>query len=98
VVRRFLDDVRGRADYPSVGAYEPAAPDGDVVELATKVLKARKGDAHSYAAILISHCQTANELPATIREILEAIDKALSAIPEDIAVVPTVPPQGGLFG
>jgi putative ATP-dependent endonuclease of OLD family len=59
--------------------------DGEVAALAVKVLKARKGDAHGYAAILISHCQKAAELPPTIREILETIHRALSAVPEDIA-------------
>ena len=34
---------------------------------------------------LIAQCQTAAELPATIREILEAIHRTLSAVPEDIA-------------
>jgi len=88
VVRRFLDEVKDRTDYPAVGAYDPAAGDADVAALAVKVLKARKGDAHSYAAKLISHCQNAAELPATIREILETIHKALNAVPEDIAPPP----------
>jgi putative ATP-dependent endonuclease of OLD family len=56
--------------------------------LAVKVLKARKGDAYGYAAMLISHCLNAAELPASIREILETIHKALSAVPEDIAAPP----------
>ena len=86
VVRRFLNEVKDRSDFPAVGAYDPAAGDADVAALAAKVLKARKGDAHGYAAILISHCQNAAELPATIREILETIHTALSTVPEDIAV------------
>jgi len=69
-------------------AYDPAAGDVDVAALATKVLKARKGEAYGYAAMLIAQCQTAAELPATIREILEAIHKTLSAMPEDIAAAP----------
>jgi putative ATP-dependent endonuclease of OLD family len=56
--------------------------------LATKVLKARKGDAYGYAAMMISQCQHADQLPATIREILETIHKALSAVSEDVAAPP----------
>lgn len=81
VVRRFLNDVKDRADYPEVGIYDAAANDEDVAALALKVLKARKGDAYGYAAIMISHCQNAAELPATVREILEAIHTTLSPPP-----------------
>lgn len=91
VVRRFLDEVKSRSDYPTVGAYDQAAGDADVLTLAGKVLKARKGDAYGYAAMLIAQCQDANELPATVREILETIHKTLSAVPEDIAVPPPPP-------
>jgi putative ATP-dependent endonuclease of OLD family len=84
-VRRFLKEVRDRSDYPDVGAYDPATSDADVAALAIKVLKARKGEAYGYAAMLIAQCQTAAELPGTIREILEAVHKTLSAVPEDIA-------------
>lgn len=91
VVRRFLDEVKSRSDYPPVGAYDPAAGDADVLALAGKVLKARKGDAYGYAAMLIAQCEDANELPATVREILETIHEALSAVPEDIAVPPPPP-------
>lgn len=85
VVRRFFDEVKDRADYPSVGAYDPTADDADVAALATKVLKARKGDAYGYAAMLIGQCQNVDELPATIREILVAIHKALNTAPKDAA-------------
>jgi putative ATP-dependent endonuclease of OLD family len=85
VVRRFLKEVRDRSDYPDVGAYDPATSDADVAALAIKVLKARKGEAYGYAAMLIAQCQTAAELPGTIREKLEAVHKTLSAVPEDIA-------------
>jgi putative ATP-dependent endonuclease of OLD family len=88
VVRRFLVEVKDRADYPAVGAYDPTASDAEVAALATKVLKARKGDAYGYAAMLIGQCQNAAELPATIREILETIHEALSSVPEDIAAAP----------
>lgn len=91
VVRRFLAEVKDRPDYPAqAGAYDAGAGDADVAALAVKVLKARKGDSYGpgYAAILISHCRTADELPATIRGMLETIHKALSAVPEDIAAPP----------
>lgn len=83
VVRRFLKEVASRSDYPPVGTYDATAEDGAVAELAIKVLKARKGDAHGYAAILIAQCQDANELPATLREILETIHKTLDGSPDD---------------
>lgn len=85
VVRRFLSYVKDRSDYPPVGAYDPAVGDADVATLATKVLKARKGGAHGYAAMLLGQCQNEEELPATIREILQEIHKALSSVPEEIA-------------
>ena len=88
VIRRFLNEVKDRSDYPTVGAYNPTAGDTDVTALALKVLRERKGEAHGYAAMLISHCQNADELPATIREILETIHKALSVMPEDIVMPP----------
>lgn len=88
VVRRFLDHVKDRPDFPSVGVYDPSANDADVLAFAGKVLKARKGDAHGYAAMLVAQCQNAAELPTTIREILETVHKALSAVPEDIAAPP----------
>ncbi len=88
VGRRFLEEVKDRADYPSVGTYDPAMSDADTAQLATKVLKARKGDAHGYAGIYISHCKSSAELPATVRAILESIHTALTAVPEDIAAAP----------
>jgi putative ATP-dependent endonuclease of OLD family len=87
VVRRFLDEVKDRTDYPDVGTYDPAATDADVAALAFKVLKARKGEAHGYAAMLVAECQNAAELPATIREILQAIHDELSGVPEEIVGV-----------
>jgi putative ATP-dependent endonuclease of OLD family len=79
VTKRFLADVSTRSDYPAnAGTYNASATDRDIAALATNVLKARKGDAHGYAAILVSHCQTADELPAIVRTILEDIHAALS--------------------
>jgi putative ATP-dependent endonuclease of the OLD family len=86
VMRRFLNVVRSRSDYPSsCGSYDPTASDPNVSALTLNVLKARKGDAYGYAAVFINECQSADDLPATIRAVLEEIQKAVVAIPEDIA-------------
>lgn len=88
VHRRFLAEVFQRQDYPAnCGAYDPGAGDAVVKALAHAVLKERKGDAWSYAAIFIRACTSDKELPATIRTILVAIDKALKP-----------PPAGGEVG
>ncbi len=80
VIRRFLADVSARSDYPAnAGAYDTRATDRDIAALAINVLKARKGDSHGYAAILVSHCQSADELPATVRTILADIHATLSS-------------------
>jgi putative ATP-dependent endonuclease of OLD family len=86
VMRRFLEVVHARADYPNgCGSLEQVSADSDVSDLTLKVLKARKGDAYGYAAILVNECQSADELPTTVRYILEEIQKAVVALPEDIA-------------
>lgn len=87
VLRRFLDGVKDRADYPSHHP-KPAATmnDGEIKDLARKVLKDRKGEAHGYAALLIAECKTENELPATIRTVLTKIQNTLTP--------PTVQPGG----
>ena len=82
VLKRFFAEVTARSDYPNVEAvYDAAATDDVVRALAVKVLKARKGEAYGYAAILTEQCQNANELPNTIRMILEEINKALADTP-----------------
>jgi putative ATP-dependent endonuclease of the OLD family len=79
VLKRFLADVSTRADYPArAGAYNANAQDRAIRDVAAQVLKHRKGDAHGYAAILISHCQSADEIPPTIRAVLEEVHKALA--------------------
>jgi putative ATP-dependent endonuclease of OLD family len=52
--------------------------DAAVKDLARKVLKDRKGEAHGYAALLIAECKTENELPATIRTVLAKIQDTLA--------------------
>jgi putative ATP-dependent endonuclease of the OLD family len=82
VLKRFFAEVTARGDYPKVdGVYDAAASDPAIRALAVKVLKARKGEAHGYAAILIEQCQNADELPKTIRMILEEIDKSMKDTP-----------------
>lgn len=80
VLRRFLDDVSQRSDYPNNPkvAYSAATPDADLAEIAFKVLKARKGDAWGYAAMVIEHCETEAEIPEFIREVVGQIDAALA--------------------
>lgn len=83
VLKRFLAEAAARPDYPAAaGTYNPTAEDKDIRALAVRVLTARKGEAHGYAALLIAQCETADELPPTIRSILEEIHKAVAAVPE----------------
>jgi putative ATP-dependent endonuclease of OLD family len=79
VLRRFLDSVKDRPDYPPHHR-KPAANmnDAAVKDLARKLLKDRKGEAHGYAALLIAECKTENELPATIRSVLAKIQDTLT--------------------
>lgn len=81
---RFLVAVQGRDDYPAALAKFDVLLDDETKakSLALDVLKARKGEAHGYAAIFVRECQTADQLPKTIRDILEAIHAAL-ATPND---------------
>jgi putative ATP-dependent endonuclease of OLD family len=77
ILKRFLKASKTRADYPAVGTISDDMKDDQVRELARDVLKARKGEGHSYGALLISECATASELPETIRIILETINSEL---------------------
>jgi putative ATP-dependent endonuclease of the OLD family len=83
VLKRFLAEVATHPDYPiSAGIYNPGAEEKDIRALGVRVLTARKGEAHGYAALLVAQCQGADELPPTIRSILEEIHEAVSAVPE----------------
>lgn len=77
-LRRFLNKVKDRQDYP--GHPKPAATmnDEQIRELAWKVLRDRKGEVYGYAALLIAECHDENELPVTIRTILEEIQETLT--------------------
>ena len=79
--RRFLDEVSGRADYPSSYPYDATMADDDVPGLVFKVLKARKGEAFAYAAVLVEQCETEAELPAELVAILVKIDADLKTEP-----------------
>lgn len=80
--RRFLDDVTTRGDYPTNYPYDPAIDDDTVRSLVRKVLKARKGEAYAYAAVLVEHCETEDELPTELVDILLSIDAELRGEPE----------------
>jgi|APMI01.1.fsa_nt_gi putative ATP-dependent endonuclease of OLD family len=80
--RRFLVEVATRSDYPTSHPFNPTIDDADIPALAFKVLKARKGEAFGYAAMLIEQCKTEAELPQELVEILLAIDAELQAQPE----------------
>ena len=90
VLRQFLDEVVTRNDYPvhAIG-YEATKRDEDLPKIASKVLKARKGDAWGYAAMLIEHCQDRSELPAFLVDALDRITEliALPVLPEETSQV-----------
>ena len=77
VLRGFLTEVQKRQDYPAnLRDVKPGNDEAQVRELAKKVLVARKGSIHSYAAILVTECK-AKDLPDPIREILTEIHSHL---------------------
>jgi putative ATP-dependent endonuclease of the OLD family len=84
VHERFLVAVQERDDYPAqLGKLDVLFDDAAKAKALTlDVLKARKGEAHGYAAMFIRECKTADQLPKTIRDILAAIHAAL-ATPDD---------------
>ena len=83
VLRRFLDEVATRPDFPvEQVTYNPDTEDGELLDIAMKVLKARKGDAWGYAAALVGQCQTRDELPAFLVGLLEEIDGILDRVPD----------------
>lgn len=81
-LRRFLESVEDRADYPA-NRKKPAAgmTDDEIAALTRDVLKDRKGDSYGYGALLIAVCQAEDELPATMRAILDDIHKQLAPRP-----------------
>jgi len=98
VLRRFLEDVSTRSDYPSQNAkYSADATDDEIRDVAFNALKVRKGHGYGYAALLIEKCRTEAELPEFLRTVLLSIDAQLqdlseqepgpSAEPEDAATL-----------
>ncbi len=92
-LRRFLAGMKDRPDYP---AHHPKAAatmnDVEIKELARKVLKDRKGEAHGYGALLIAECKAENELPVTIVTVLDKIDEILAPpVPKTTAEAPAQP-------
>lgn len=77
ILRRFLALMNERLDYPS-GAkrYHTSMSDNEVKDLAFEVMKARK--AEGYGGMLIEQCQSKDELPMTVRSILENIHMKLN--------------------
>lgn len=86
VLRRFLDEVVERDDYPAQSHpyVSEQVADPALASLALGVLKARKGDNYGqgYAAMLIDQCQSETELPEFLRDALAEIDQGLSNEPE----------------
>lgn len=80
VHERFLLAVQQRDDYPAqLGKFDVLSDDAAKAKaLALNVLKVRKGEAYGYAAMFIRQCETADQLPKTIRGILEAIHAGLA--------------------
>ena len=95
VQRRFLEGVFRRADFPQdCGSYDAQCDDDAVLEMTLAVLKARKGDAWGYAALLIAECQAEDELPAFVSSALLEIDAKLKALSDVAEAVPPVEVEG----
>ena len=72
-LRNFLEAVKDRADYPAQHPKPAAAmSDDEIKELARKVLKDRKGEAHGYAALLQKIITPPAAAPAAEAEPAEA--------------------------
>lgn len=90
VLRRFLDHAVKRDDFPvHQAAYDATSTQAELPTIAGKVLKARKGDAWGYAALLIEQCKDRSELPAFLVDALDRINKlvALPVLPEEMTQV-----------
>jgi len=93
VLRRFLDDVLTRDDYPRHIAYSSETADADLQSVAYQVLKVRKGDGAPYGAILIDHCHAIDEVPAFLLDVLSTINEDLRGGHDEPAPPPdTAPP------
>lgn len=87
VLRRFLDDAVKRDDFPvHQPTYDVTNTDAELPAIASKVLKARKGDAWGYAALLIEQCQDRRELPPFLVDALDRINELVAppVLPEEM--------------
>ncbi|MFV0457425.1 MAG: ATP-dependent nuclease [Actinomycetales bacterium] len=79
VLRRFMDEAVQLPDFPTHQAkYDSSTTDAQLPEIALKTLKARKGDAYGYAALLIEACQSRDDLPEFLVAALERINAVLT--------------------
>lgn len=82
VLRRFLDGAIQLPNFPRHQAtYDSKVADAALANVALKVLKARKGDAYGYAALLIEQCHSRDELPEFLVTALEHINELLLPAP-----------------
>lgn len=87
VLRRFLDEAVKRDDFPAHRAtYDATKTEAELPAIACKVLKARKGDAWGYAALLIDQCQDRSELPSFLVDALDRINELVAppVLPEEM--------------
>lgn len=67
VLRRFLESVEARDDFPAgFPEAETLTDDETLKETVFEVLRKRKGFGQAYAALLIQQCESIDEFPATI--------------------------------
>lgn len=80
VLRRFMDQAIQLPDFPIHQAkYDSSMTDAQLPEIALATLKARKGDAYGYAALLIENCQSRDDLPEFLVAALERINEVLAS-------------------
>ncbi len=80
VHRRFLERAAELDDYPSVRRYDISLDADEVLGLSRQVLIARKGDNYGYCSLLIDCCQSADDLPSTVVDLLLHIHEALRPV------------------
>lgn len=79
VLWRFMDEAVQLPDFPTHQVkYDSSTSDAQLPEIALKTLKARKGDAYGYAALLIEGCQSRDDLPEFLVAALERINEFLT--------------------
>ncbi len=79
VLRRFMDEAVQLPDFPTHQAkYDSSTTDAQLPEIALRTLKARKGEAYGYAALLIEGCRSRDDLPEFLVAALERINEVLS--------------------